>query len=82
MNAYKILGVPIDADIDEIKQKYKEWMLHLHPDKGVHIDEDRRVEMMQNIKNAYDFFMSQTQVVNYPLDELDYNVDDDLKIHS
>ncbi len=34
MNPYRVLGIPADASMDEIKRAYHRLVLTCHPDKG------------------------------------------------
>ena len=40
MNPYDVLSIDKEAEIKEIKQKYKELSLKFHPDKNRHLNED------------------------------------------
>lgn len=46
---YKVLGVPYDATILQIRQKFKKLILITHPDKG------GSDELFQIVKNAYQY---------------------------
>ena len=51
-NYYKILGVPRNADIKQIKKEYKKLALQWHPDKNE--DKEKAEKMFQDISEAYE----------------------------
>jgi len=52
-NYYKILGVPRNAKLKEIKKSYRELALKWHPDKNT--DQKEKAEkMFQDISEAYE----------------------------
>lgn len=51
-NYYKILGVPRNADVKQIKKEYKKLALQWHPDKNE--DKERAEKMFQDISEAYE----------------------------
>ena len=50
-NYYKILGVPRNADLKQIKKEYKKLALQWHPDKNE--DKEKAEKMFQDISEAY-----------------------------
>lgn len=53
-NYYKILGVPRNAKLKEIKKNYRELALKWHPDKNVEGDSEKAEKMFQDISEAYE----------------------------
>ena len=51
-NYYKILGVPRNADLKQIKKEYKKLALQWHPDKNE--DKEKAEKMFQDISEAYE----------------------------
>lgn len=51
MNFYAILGVPQDADINDIKQKYRKLVKECHPD--IHPGDVKAEERFKQISQAY-----------------------------
>ena len=49
MDPYKVLGVPYDADIQQIREQFKKLVLKAHPDRG------GNQKVFQLIKNAYSY---------------------------
>ena len=59
MNPYEVLGLPDNADIETVKQKYKELVKKYHPDKYVNNPlADLAGEKLKEINKAYDMIMS------------------------
>ena len=59
MNPYEVLGLPDNADIETVKQKYKELVKKYHPDKYVNNPlADLASEKLKEINKAYDMIMS------------------------
>lgn len=52
-NYYKILGVPRNAELKEIKKNYRELALKWHPDKNTDNIEEAE-KMFQDISEAYE----------------------------
>lgn len=54
-NYYKILGIPKDADDNEIKKSYRKLALKYHPDKNNESEETKRKaeEMFKDVSEAY-----------------------------
>ncbi len=52
-NYYKILGVPRNAKLQEIKKSYRELALRWHPDKNTD-DTETAEKMFQDISEAYE----------------------------
>ena len=52
-NYYKILGVPRNAKLKEIKKSYRELALKWHPDKNTE-DTEKAEKMFQDISEAYE----------------------------
>jgi DnaJ family protein C protein 3 len=52
-NYYKILSVPRNAQLKEIKKSYRELALQWHPDKNAE-DKERAEQMFQDISEAYE----------------------------
>lgn len=53
-NYYKILGVPRNAKLKEIKKSYRELALKWHPDKNTEGDTEKAEKMFQDISEAYE----------------------------
>lgn len=53
-NYYKILGVPRNAKLKEIKKNYRELALQWHPDKNTEGDTEKAEKMFQDISEAYE----------------------------
>ena len=53
-NYYKILNVPRNAKLKEIKKSYRELALRWHPDKVESDEKDKAEEMFQDISEAYE----------------------------
>ncbi len=49
MDPYSVLGVPYDADIQQIREQFKKLVLKAHPDRG------GNQKVFQLIKNAYKY---------------------------
>ncbi len=49
MDPYKVLGVPYDANIQQIREQFKKLVLKAHPDRG------GNQKVFQLIKNAYKY---------------------------
>lgn len=72
---FQILGVPNEMvnDLDFIKERYKHWMLFLHPDKGnFQGPETDRIELFQSIQDAYKLITSGQQIREYPTENIEY----------
>lgn len=52
MNYYEILGVPIEADENEIKSKYRKLAMKYHPDRNP--DDKKAEEMFKKVSEAYE----------------------------
>ena len=52
MNYYEILGVPIDADENEIKSKYRKLAMKYYPDRNP--DDKKAEEMFKKVSEAYE----------------------------
>jgi molecular chaperone DnaJ len=62
MNPYEILGVKIDASIDEIKSAYLKLAKKYHPDIS---KEKNALQMMTKINQAYDI-LTKPQPIRRP----------------
>jgi DnaJ family protein B protein 4 len=61
MNYYEILGVPINADQEEIKRKYRNLQLQYHPDKFNNLSEGK----YQEICDAYEVLSKKETRLEY-----------------
>jgi len=55
--AYKLLGIPSHASLDEINKAYREKMTKSHPDKVTHLSEElqeKAKELTLTLNEAYD----------------------------
>lgn len=52
---YEILGVPVDADLENVRRAYVEMAKEWHPDKG------GDVEVMKRVNEAYDLIKQSRQ---------------------
>lgn len=75
---FQILGVTVNDDIDVIKERYRNWMLFLHPDKGnFQGPEADRIQLFQSIQDAYKLITSGQQIRDYPENNVDYEYQDE-----
>ena len=52
MDYYKILEVPENADISEIKKKYRKMVMKYHPDRNA--GDEKTVKKFREITEAYE----------------------------
>lgn len=52
--AYRVLGVPPDADQATVRQAYRRLSLRLHPDKNAAEERDAATKAVQHLNDAYD----------------------------
>ena len=72
MNYYEILGVPINANPEEIKRKYRNLQLQYHPDKDNNLSSDKYKEICdayetlsnRERRTEYDFTINNKLVVS------------------
>jgi len=75
---FQVLGVTVNDDKDVIKERYKQWMIFLHPDKGnFQGPESDRINLFQSIQDAYKLITSGQQIRNYPENDIDYDFQDE-----
>ena len=55
--AYKILGLDVSATIDQVKQKYRELALKLHPDRNM-TDTTQTEQKFVKVNLAYETIMA------------------------
>src|SRR6476620_4126000 len=60
-NPYDLLGVSIDSTKEDVKKKYYELSLIMHPDKGGNPDD------MISLKSSYEFVMKEIGVIDRSL---------------
>ena len=65
MNAYELLGVDRNADIDEIKRAYRRLAKELHPD--VNAGDPQATERFKEITAAYNLLANRKKRVEYDL---------------
>ncbi len=58
---YEVLGVDIDASIEEIKKAYRRKALECHPDTGPEEEKERRTAQFMELKKAYEVMMKVRQ---------------------
>lgn len=59
INPYELLGVTINSKKDELKKRYYELAILMHPDKGGDKDD------MIILKNAYEFILREIETIDY-----------------
>jgi len=62
---YKILGIPNNSNIEEIKRAYRNLVLKYHPDKNL----DNKVwatEKVKKINEAYEMLTKQKPAIEHP----------------
>eukprot|EP00746_Dinoflagellata_sp_MGD_P049679 gnl/MRDRNA2_/MRDRNA2_223806_c0_seq1.p1 gnl/MRDRNA2_/MRDRNA2_223806_c0~~gnl/MRDRNA2_/MRDRNA2_223806_c0_seq1.p1 ORF type:complete len:358 (-),score=70.60 gnl/MRDRNA2_/MRDRNA2_223806_c0_seq1:34-1065(-) len=64
INYYKVLGVPMDADDEEIKKAYKKKSLLLHPDKN-RGREEWAVSEFRKVQEAQEFLLNPEKRESY-----------------
>lgn len=68
-NAYNILGINNGASKDDIKRAYKDIALTCHPDKLVHLQDDKereaRIEKFKEATIAYEMLMNNSDTEKY-----------------
>lgn len=81
-NPYEILGVKPTDSITEIKRVYHKYLMLLHPDKRtIGMTESEQTRYLQEIKQAYQRIIAERKESNYPDYNINYNLEDGLKIH-
>jgi len=71
LDAYDVLGVPLDANEEMIKKAYKKLSLQLHPDKARESDRKDATERFQSLKNAYDILSNEDRKKIYDVFSVD-----------
>lgn len=78
MDPFQVLGVTVNDDSDVIKERYRNWMLFLHPDKGnFQGPEADRIQLFQSIQDAYKLITSGQQIQDYPENDVEYSYQDE-----
>ncbi len=87
-NPYEILGVSETDTVDHIEHVYQQFMKLLHPDKAnsqearkLKMGKHEKLQYLEMIREAYKTIMSTKKETNYPDYKLDYEIDQDSKIH-
>ena len=62
-NYYEILGIEKDADIDEIKRKYKKLAFEYHPDRNS--DDESALERFKEVNEAYQILSDENKRAQY-----------------
>lgn len=64
-NYYKVLGVPRNANLKEIKKNYRELALKWHPDKNTGDTKEEAEKMFQDISEAYEVLSDKEMRAKY-----------------
>jgi DnaJ family protein C protein 3 len=61
---YDVLGLTVDATVDDIKRAYRQSSLRWHPDKNL-ANKEEAEEMFKLIARAYDVLSNRTLLCLY-----------------
>jgi len=81
-NPYKILNIPLDSSIDDVKKAYKNIALKSHPDKLNNIkdinEKNKKIKDFMEATNAYNSIMNKNDINfdDFNFDDIDINYDD------